>query len=1108
MKILKKLLMVVLSLALVLSSGVTIVAEDEVLQGPPVSESNIRVIKTAHEHKEGESYGAETNYFYRLNGEDVVVDYVIEVVNPFWYPIYNVTISDSLNNETRTVDKIEGKRSYKWKYELTFNNESNPDITNYARVEAYSLDPDAPAAGVEGIDYKPGKPIPTIPDETYNVVVDNTIHILNMGLTFTKVIVDEDDQPVTNPNFDLFDEVTFLFTITNTGVTPITDLEFKDPQLGIDHYRSLKNFGELVEKPEGYGNSRTLQPGERYIFKMTKEVGWRDLDFSNNNDLTSTEDIYLTSKENEAFIKAEGEREVVVLPLPVEGMANSYSCDCGSLGNIDIALEAKAGYTLNEPGIEIEKTLISHEPDLFNSLYFNDDEAYFMTYRLTVTNVGRMDFGEVLVTDKMEQHFDSYGENYEEVIMEDLLAGDQRIYEYSVEIPAGVVGLQENCAEAVAYLNEVPVEDQRVSNYSDSIEYCPRPWDPLAYDDDEMSIYLIDDPAFDITVEKTAGRWEPIDGDKALTENNVQNIEEISYVSLPSFEFVEADGEPPVYKEFEWVVYRFEVENTGETGGLVYLDDSMLFGDHPKFLGWLEAGESRTYYARPISFDRWRNPELLEAEEPAQRGLVENEVTARLLTYEWMMKPQQVFVGAALTSPELCPPIEEAYEGAKATDAELIKVAIPKVTVEKTTAKEDYAVGEDVIYNFRVTNEGSVNLETVYFSDYLLSENAYVIDWSDVGPLGIGEDYQTSLTSTYAVEGRYFNTAFAWGYIETTDLTDFFNKDEVQEDEGGTVAPEAVMECSDYVWPDAQAFDMHEVDVWEVGIMLDKTADKATYRTGETVTYTFTITNVGIRDLWNIHLVDPQLELDEYLGNLAFSELEEEEVLEPIVFTKTWVYNSPGTVTNTATATGGFYTYDELDVIIGEGLSRSDGLPEVGLPAPPEGSISDTDSVTITITSPPTTNTTPRTTTTTTVVEEEVIPEAIPEPVSLVFVVTGEGNIRSSSIDFDDVGETYTFGPLEGDPGWTLTYVGGPDSADLVMIDETTFFIEMDSDKEIHITFEEALTDVLDEVTPEAGEFDIEDEDLPKTGGLPLAVPMALGTMLTGLGLGLKKKRH
>ena len=1097
MKTMKKLLMTILAVALLFASAVPVTAETDSLNGPPgpgpVLSDSIIVTKSAHEHEDGYKVGKESTYFYRLNDGAITVDYVVEVTNPFWYPIYNMTITDSLNG-SHTKDIIGPFQTYEWRYEMVFSPGSEPNVTNTASVVAYSLDPD-PVDDVAELELGHGKPgdglpLPIIPDEVYNEVVDNTIYIRDMSLTFTKVIVDGEDEPILDPNFDLFDEVTFLFTVTNTGVTPISHLSFMDKALGFNHFTDLKNFGDIVSVPDGYGKDRTLLPGESYIFRLTENIDWRDLDHS--------DDSFLTEATNTAYIHAVGEKEVVVMPTSEEILYGpDKDKDKDKTKGVNIELMAEAAYTLNEPGIEIEKSIISQEPDLFDMFYFNGEESYMMTYRLTVTNIGLMDFGEVLVTDEMEQHFDPYGENYEEVIMENLLAGESRFYDYEVIIPADAVGLQENYAQVLAYKTEVPEEEQQ--RFSSEIEYCPRPWDPLAYDSDELSIYLIDDPAFNIELVKTAGRWEPIEDQAPLSEANVNRIEDISMVSLPSFQFVPAVGDPPIFAEFEWVVYRFDIENTGDTGGFVYLEDEMLFGSHPKFVGWLGAHESRTIYARPISFNRWRNADLLDPEVAEERGLVENEATVALLTYERFLYPELQLNVAAVEDPELCPPFEEGLTVAEDVADELIKVAIPKVSVEKDTDKENYAIGEEVVYNFVVTNEGSTPLETVYFSDYLLSQNEYVIDWTDVGPLDIGESYETSLTSTYDVEGLYFNTAFAWGFKESTDLSEFFYPSEEEEP-----APERVMECDGFIMPDAIAMDMHQVAVWEVGILLEKTADDSSYLVGETVTYDFTITNIGVRDLFDVALVDPLLGIDIVLGDLLVEDLEGDPA--PLTYSTTTSYDTAGTVINTATAEGWFIVEDELPVIVDDALRGMIAEPEV---QPDMESISDEDEVTITI-RPIVVNTNTRTTTTTTTIEEEVTPEAAPEPVpvSLVFVVTGQGNISSGSVDFEDAGENYTFGPIEAAPGWEITLIGGPSSADLVMVDENTFFINMDEDKEIHIVFEETLTDVLDDITPEAGEFDIDDEDLPRTGGLPLAIPMALGSLMTGLGLALKKKRY
>lgn len=121
------------------------------------------------------------------------------------------------------------------------------------------------------------------------------------------------------------------------------------------------------------------------------------------------------------------------------------------------------------------------------------------------------------------------------------------------------------------------------------------------------------------------------------------------------------------------------------------------------------------------------------------------------------------------------------------------------------------------------------------------------------------------------------------------------------------------------------------------------------------------------------------------------------------------------------------------------------------------------------------------------------IPEGNPgTPPTLTIVVEGEGNIESQTVDFMVMGETFTFGPLMGESGYSFDSIGGPSGDDLLFVDLTTYEIVMNEDKEIHILFDK--------------EVSIPDTVLPQTGGLPIVMYVVGG--LVSIGAGIKMKQN
>ena len=150
-----------------------------------------------------------------------------------------------------------------------------------------------------------------------------------------------------------------------------------------------------------------------------------------------------------------------------------------------------------------------------------------------------------------------------------------------------------------------------------------------------------------------------------------------------------------------------------------------------------------------------------------------------------------------------------------------------------------------VSFRVNVTNIGNVNLTGVTVSDPKYSGSPITI-----GDLAIGASVTREFTLPW-VAGQQTNTATANGLFGSTPVTDF--------------------DSAYYIG--AQA-----------GIHLEKTADKTTAAVGDTVTYTFTVTNTGTVPLFSVGV------FDSIAGDATYQsgDTNTNNQLEP---TETWIFN-------------------------------------------------------------------------------------------------------------------------------------------------------------------------------------------------------------------------
>ncbi|WP_146128875.1 DUF11 domain-containing protein [Corynebacterium sp. 13CS0277] len=321
-----------------------------------------------------------------------------------------------------------------------------------------------------------------------------------------------------------------------------------------------------------------------------------------------------------------------------------------------------------------------------------------------------------------------------------------------------------------------------------------------------------------------------------------------------------------VYTVGEKVTYTFTVTNTGAVDlDKVVVSDPMFGEDFTCGEGALKVGESTTCTKTHI---------VTEAD--AKAGTVVNVATAK---------------GVDAARPELA--VVSAPDHAEFTVPAPVKN--PAIGLKKTIkGNTSYAVGDTVTYEFTVTNTGDVDLVKVVVSDAMFGDTFTCGE----GELKVGES--TTCTKTHKVTeadaaiGRVVNTATAKGLPVTPN---------------GTEVTSPVAEAE---------FTVPTVTVDAPALALVKRADQAgPVKEGQSLTYTFTVTNTGNTTLENIRINDPKV------GAVTC----EATTLEPgqsttcrsSEYTVTAKDAADGAVVNVATATG---TTGETTVTSNESESR------------------------------------------------------------------------------------------------------------------------------------------------------------------------------------------
>lgn len=236
------------------------------------------------------------------------------------------------------------------------------------------------------------------------------------------------------------------------------------------------------------------------------------------------------------------------------------------------------------------------------------------------------------------------------------------------------------------------------------------------------------------------------------------------------------------------------------------------------------------------------------------------------------------------------PPGRPAIPSTPSTTTTPTTEAAPALTVAKTASASSVTkAGQDITYSFKVTNTGNVPLNDVTVTDS---------DFSGTGKLSDVTCPEPSL---------------AVGANETCTAT--YTTTQADVDNGGNLTNSATAEGtppgSDTPTPSDPSTNEIPVDQ-KPGLSLVKTADPAeqsSYKVGETITYSFAMTNTGNTTLTDVHPVEGDFSgtgtlTDPVCPAAAESMAPGAAVTCTATYTLTQADVDAGKVTNTATGTG------------------------------------------------------------------------------------------------------------------------------------------------------------------------------------------------------------
>ncbi|WBL42985.1 gliding motility-associated C-terminal domain-containing protein [Algoriphagus halophytocola] len=404
----------------------------------------------------------------------------------------------------------------------------------------------------------------------------------------------------------------------------------------------------------------------------------------------------------------------------------------------------------------------------------------------------------------------------------------------------------------------------------------------------EIDQDLIDGLCVTNTASATAYE-EGFEQDSEFSEGRILASDEDSieecFETSPSINLVktaEVESEDDCYDTGDSVTYTFVITNTGNvTLNSVTLEEVNFTGTGDlsdvnfegtsmgSSEGTLKPGETATYTASYIITLDDTNARFINNQARATGIFVETEV--------------QDLSGESIDSD-----VETQVDLCQRPAIELLKDGVFNDENQDGFGN----VGETISYTFTVSNTGNVTLSNIMVTDPMVTVNG--------GPISLapGASDNTTFTATYVLtqddidNGYVVNTALAQGTSPTNEVVEDESSDPTPVENPSTECET----CTETEIPQNPA-----IELLKDGVFNDENQD-GFGNVGETISYTFTVSNTGNVTLSNIMVTDPMVTVNGGPISLAPG------VSDNTTFTATYVLTQDdidnGYVVNTALAQG------------------------------------------------------------------------------------------------------------------------------------------------------------------------------------------------------------
>ncbi len=313
-------------------------------------------------------------------------------------------------------------------------------------------------------------------------------------------------------------------------------------------------------------------------------------------------------------------------------------------------------------------------------------------------------------------------------------------------------------------------------------------------------------------------------------------IEQISDIELKKVGLFNDENEDGIVQPGETITYSFDVKNHGNVtlSDIQVHDDMIVVQGLPLVLNSLENNGTEFFGTYTIT------------QEDVDNGSVTNTATVTATDVN----------GEILEDVSDDPDSDEA---GSSTPTILNIVQVPQLSLTQVVDRSYFGeVGDELTYTIIATNTGNVTLEDVT----LTSVDGVLDGDANIGTLASGESY--TFTAVHTIEqadidaGSFVSTSEVTGNFVAQGITVTEDSDDLDD-----LTDQDIDVDGDPEDPTISLYEDRSDDLVLLKTAVFNDEDNDGYPlAGETITYTFSITNNGVRDLTNVSIEDDKVTIE------------------------------------------------------------------------------------------------------------------------------------------------------------------------------------------------------------------------------------------------------